>query len=129
MVLEIAKLALLILGIIALQRFGIRVASGAVGAAFGLTAIAGVILVMREGPSPRRLLAGFLQPLAACAVMAAAVYGARDVLVAMGWTHPAVMLVALIVSGAAVYVGAALVICRETSRDLLDLVKKALSRS
>jgi PST family polysaccharide transporter len=129
MVLEIAKLVLLILGIIALQRFGIRVASGAVGGAFGLSAIAGVLLVMREGPSPARLLAGFLQPLAACAVMAGAVYGVREGLVTIGWTHPAVMLVAMAVIGAAVYVVAALILCRDTSRDLLDLVKKALSKS
>ena len=129
MVLEVAKLALLVLGIIALQRFGIRVASGAVGAAFGITAIAGVMLVLREGPSPRRLLVGFLQPLAACAVMAAAVLGVREGLVVMDWTHPGVMLAAMMLTGAASYVIAALIICRETSRDLLDLVKKALSKS
>ena len=69
---------------------------------FGVTAIAGVMLVMREGPSPRRLLAGFFQPLAACALMAAAVYGVRTGLVALGWTHPALLLVAMIAIGAAI---------------------------
>ncbi|NVB82200.1 MAG: oligosaccharide flippase family protein [Kofleriaceae bacterium] len=128
MILEVAKLALLVIGIIALQQFGIRVASGAVGASFGITAIAGVVLVMREGTSPRRLLAGFLQPIAACAVMAAAALGVREGLVAAGLTHPAIILVAMIVAGAAAYVVAALIICRETSRDMIDLVKKAMSR-
>jgi PST family polysaccharide transporter len=127
--LELAKLALLIGGIIALQRYGIRVAAGAVGASFGITAIAGVALVMREGPSPRRLLTGFLQPLAACTVMAAAVYGVERGLDAMGWTHPAVQLAVMIAVGAAAYVLAALTICRATARDLLGLLKQALSRS
>jgi PST family polysaccharide transporter len=127
--LELAKLALLIVGIIGLQRYGIRVAAGAVGASFGITAVAGVMLVLREGPSPRRLLAGFLQPLAACAVMAAAVYAVHRGLVSFGWTHPAVQLVTMVVVGAAAYVLAALSICRATSRDLIDLLKQALKRS
>ncbi len=129
MVLELAKLALLILGIIALQRFGIRAASCAVGVAFGVTAIAGVVLVMREGPSPARLLAGFLQPLAACAVMAAAILGVREGFAAMGWDHPGPLLAAMIVTGAVTYVGAAFVICRATTRDLIGLLKKALARA
>ncbi len=128
MVLELAKLALLTIGIVILQRFGLRAASGAVGIAFGLTAIAGVILVSREGPSPGRLVAGFLQPLAACAAMAAAVSGTHRGLLAIGWDHPAILLAAMIVVGAGSYVVAALVICRDTARDLLGLVKQALSR-
>src|SRR5688572_18930720 len=56
MVLELIKLGLLLGGIAILQRFGVRAASAAVGIAFGLTAIAGIALVAREGPSPRRLL-------------------------------------------------------------------------
>ncbi len=128
MVLELAKLALLIFGIVVLQRFGVRAASGAVGVAFGLTAISGVVLVIREGPSPRALLLGFLQPLAACAVMATAVLGVREGLVVLGWDHAAVLLVTMTVVGAAAYVAAALVICRETARDLLDLLRKARRR-
>ena len=127
--LELAKLVLLVVGIIVLQRYGIRVAAGAVGASFGITAVAGVMLVLREGPSPRRLLAGFFQPLAACAVMAAAVYASHRGLTAMAWTHPAVQLAVMIVVGAAAYVLAALTICRATSRDLLDLLKQALKRN
>ena len=125
MILELAKLALLIIGIIALQPLGLRVAACAVGIAFGATAIAGVVMVMREGPSPRRLLAGFLQPLLACAVMAAAVYGVHRLVEDM---HPGVQLVAMIATGSITYVAAALVLCRETARDLIDLLKKALRR-
>jgi len=83
---------------------------------------------MREGPSPRRLLAGFLQPLAACAIMAAVTFGVHELLVAIGWTHPAVLLAAMIVAGAGAYVASALILCRATASDLLDLLKKALRR-
>jgi lipopolysaccharide exporter len=129
MFLEIGKIALLIGGIIALQPFGVRVASGAVGIAFGATAIAGIALVMREGPSPRRLLIGFLQPVAACGVMALAVWAVRAALVAAHLTHPALLLIAMIASGAAVYVVAAFVLAPATSRDLIALLRKALRRA
>ena len=128
MVLELGKIALLIGGIIVLQPFGVRIASAAVGVAFGATAIAGIALIMREGPSPRRLAIGFIQPLIACAVMAAAVWAVHAGLRAAGFDHPLVQLIAMIVVGAAVYVGAALVVCRATARDLLTLVKQAMRR-
>jgi PST family polysaccharide transporter len=128
MYLEIAKIVVLIGGIAALSPYGPRVASAAVGIAFGATAIAGVALVLREGPSPRRLLAGFFQPLAACGVMSAAAWGVHDMLIRIGLDQPAVLLIAMIVIGACVYVAAALVLCRGTARDLLDLLKKALRR-
>lgn len=128
MVLELAKIVILIGGIAVLQPFGVEVASGAVGIAFGATAVAGVLLVMREGPSPRRLLAGFLEPIAACCVMAAAVWAVHDALIAADLDHPAILFTAMSVTGALVYVGAALVLCRATARDLIELTKKALRR-
>jgi PST family polysaccharide transporter len=136
MFLELAKIVLLIGGIAALQRFGIDVASAAVGIAFGATSIAGVALVARgaragEGrpaPSARRLFVGFLQPLAACGVMAAAALGVREALVAQRIAHPAIHLAAMIAVGAAAYVAAALVICRATARDLLNLVRQVRKR-
>ena len=128
MVLELAKVGLLVACIAWLQRYGVRAAAAAVGIAFGASAIAGVAAVMREGPSPRRLLVGFLQPVVACVVMAAAVLGVQAVMVSLDWDHPALLLGVMSVVGAAVYVAAALVLCRETSRDLLDLLKKALKR-
>jgi PST family polysaccharide transporter len=125
--LELAKIGLLIGGIVVLQPYGVRIASAAVGFAFGATAIAGIALVMREGPSPRRLAIGFLQPLAACGVMAAAVWAVHAMAAAVA--PPAVLLIAMIAVGAVAYVGAALVICRATARDLLSLVKRAVRRS
>jgi PST family polysaccharide transporter len=128
MFLEIAKVVFIVAGIGVVSAWGLRVAAGAVGVAFGLTALAGILLVVREGPSPTRLAAGFLQPLAACAVMASAVWLTQQGLHSAGVHHPAIYLFVEIVVGAIAYVGAALVLCRETSRDLLGLLKKALKR-
>jgi PST family polysaccharide transporter len=129
MLLELGKLAVLLGGIAALHGFGVRVAAGAVGLAFGATAVAGVLTVAREGASVRRLLTGFLQPATACAVMAVAVLGVHWLLDAAGIHHSGVHLPAMIAAGAVAYVAAALIIARDSSRDLLRLVKKALKRS
>jgi PST family polysaccharide transporter len=128
MFLEIAKLGLLLGGIAVLSPYGVRIASGAVGIAFGLTAIGGVMMIMREGPSPAKLVVGFVQPLLACAVMGLAIWGLHHALIAAGVTHAFVYLFSEIVAGAIAYVVAALVICRETSRDMLGLLKQALRR-
>ena len=128
MFLELAKVALLLAGIGLLAPYGLHVAAGAVGVAFGLTALAGVAMVVREGPSPTRLAAAFIQPLAACAAMAAAVWLVQRGLRIAGVEHPAVYLLVEIAVGGIAYVAAALVLCRETSRDLLGLLKKALKK-
>jgi len=129
MFLEIAKVGLLLAGIALLEPYGLRAAAGAVGIAFGLTAIAGVAVVLREGVSAVRLFLGFFQPIVACVVMAGAVWLTWRGLVAVDVTHPAIVLVAEIVVGAIAYVGAALIVARETSADLLSLLKRALRRA
>ena len=128
MFLEVAKVGILLAGIALLRPFGLRVAAGAVGIAFGATAIAGVVLVSREGPSVKKLVMGFVQPLLACCVMAAAVWVTHDLLVGAGVTHPAILLAAMIGVGMGAYVPAALILCRATTRDLLQLMKRALSK-
>lgn len=128
MFLELAKVGLLLGGIALLAPYGLYVAASAVGVAFGLTALAGVAMVARQGPSPKRLAAGFLRPLAACAAMAAAVWLVHRGLPSLGVEHPAIYLIVEITVGALVYIGAALVICRETARDMLGLLKKALKK-
>ncbi len=128
MFLEIAKVGLLIGGIGLLAPFGLHLAACAVGLAFGITAIAGVAMVVRHGASATRLAVAFLQPLAACAVMAGAVWLTHHGLVAVGAQHPVVFVLAEVAVGALAYVGAALVLCRTTSRDLWQLVGKALGR-
>ncbi|HEY0194781.1 MAG TPA: oligosaccharide flippase family protein, partial [Kofleriaceae bacterium] len=129
MFLELGKIIVLLGGIAILHPYGVRIASSAVGIAFGLSAIAGVLAVMHEGPSPRRLFIGFFQPIGACLVMAAAAWGVHRGLLAAGLVHPAIHLVAMIVAGAVAYVAAALTLCRTSALDLLDLTKKAMRRA
>ena len=54
--------------------------------------------------------------------------GAREALELAGVAHPALLLVAMIVAGAAAYVAAAFAVCRATVRDLLDLLRRARKR-
>jgi O-antigen/teichoic acid export membrane protein len=126
MFLELAKVGILIGGIALLAPYGVRAAAGAVGLAFGVTAVAGVALVVREGPSPRKLLVGFMQPLLACAVMAAAVLGVRALLAT---EYYALELVVMIVVGAVAYTVAAFAIAPSAARDLVQLARKALRKS
>lgn len=128
MFLELAKVAFMIAGIGILAPYGLRAAAGAIGIAFGLTAVAGIAMVARHGPSPARLAAGFMRPLLACVVMAAAVWLTARGLEAIGVEHPAVYVMAEILVGAIAYVIAALVIARELSKDLLQLVAKAIRK-
>ena len=129
MILELAKVGILLAGIALLRPLGLRWAAGSVGLAFGATAIAGVALVSREGPSAKRLALGFLQPLLACCVMAGAVWITHHLLVGAGITHPAILLPSMIGAGAGTYVPAALILCRETTKDLLGLMKRALHKA
>ncbi|HEX7842910.1 MAG TPA: hypothetical protein VF469_35800, partial [Kofleriaceae bacterium] len=66
-------------------------------------------------------------PLAPCAVMAAAVLGARHGMVALG-AGPKAMLPVEIAAGAVTYVVAALVLAGPTARDFLQLLRRALKR-
>jgi PST family polysaccharide transporter len=131
MLLEVGKLIVLLGGIALLAPLGISAAAGAVGLAFGASAIAGVLMVSRagpDGPSAARLASGFLRPVAACAVMAACALGARALLVRLGVSRDGIQLPVMVAVGAAAYVGAALVLCRDTARDLLELGRKAVLR-
>jgi PST family polysaccharide transporter len=139
--LELAKLVVLLGGIAGFAMLGtnvldwsemstLQLAAGAVGFAFGLTALTTALLVSREpgGPRMRPILKGFFEPLLACGVMTAAVLAAEHGLALAGVTHPGVVLVVAIVVGAVSYAAAALVIARDCSRDLLQLLKKTLRR-
>jgi hypothetical protein len=61
--------------------------------------------------------------------MGAAVRGVHELLLLAGIAHPAIHLAVMITAGAIAYVAAALVICRATALDLLDLLKKLRRRS
>ncbi len=61
-------------------------------------------------------------------MMALFVWLTACVLDVVGVAHPGVYVFAEIVVGAGAYVAAALIICRETAKDLLQLLVKALKR-
>jgi lipopolysaccharide exporter len=132
MFLEVGKLVVMLGGIYLLIPHGVVVAAGAVGVAFGLNAIFGVMMVVIDdrahGPSARRLFLGFAQPLLACAAMAAVVLALRtQVLDGTGLPPLAVLLIEIVV-GSLVYVAAALVVCRKSALDLLSMLKKIARR-
>lgn len=130
MVLELAKTALLMGVIATLGRLGPLWACGAVGVAFGAHALAS-LMALRLGDEPLPwggLLGGFVGPLAASAPMAAAVLGVRYGLRAVGLRSAPLSLALELVAGGLVYVPAALVFARATSRDLLALLKDAVAR-
>jgi PST family polysaccharide transporter len=123
MFLEIGKAVALIGGIGLLHRYGLEVAAGAVGGAFGLTAVAGVAMVVREGPRPLVLFGGFMRPLLACGIMTAAVYGARYGLEAAGVTDARIQLPVEIAVGALAYVPAAFLVARSIALDFLKVLR------
>jgi hypothetical protein len=87
-----------------------------------------VWLVLHNGPRPRVLIEGFLRPLFAAGVMTAAVLVMRFTLKDYGVAHPGLLLLAEIVVGAIVYVGVALVVCRDMTRDLLRVLRDLRKR-
>lgn len=124
--LEIVKLVVLLGAIAVLSRFGLAWAAGGVGVAFGFAAIAGVWLVVQDGPSPWRVARGFAEPLAACGVMVATVLGVRHAFA--GDLRPWLDLAIEIVVGGVSYVIAALILCRETTGDFLRLARGVVQR-
>jgi lipopolysaccharide exporter len=129
MLLEILKVALLLGCIVAFSALGPVWAAASVGIAFGAHALVMVSLVVRLDSIPAaRLASGFLRPLLACGVMAAAVLGTRWGLEAVGVTSPALLVPAELAAGALSYVPAAFVFAPATTRDFLQLLKRALKR-
>lgn len=129
MALEAFKLALLLGCIAAFARFGPLWSAGAVGLAFATHMLAlAALLVFQDGISGRALASAFLRPLLACAVMAAAVLGARRALLGAGLRSHLLLLVVEIAVGAAVYVPAAFLFARDSSQELVGRLRKALRR-
>jgi lipopolysaccharide exporter len=133
MFLEVGKLVIMLAGMAALSRVGLLATAGAIGVSFGMSAIIGLVMVIRDdrerGPSPRRMVLGFLQPLAACGVMAAAVLALRYLVLNRLGLAPLPLLIIEIVVGGLVYIGAALMLCRATAKDFLSLLGKVVRRT
>jgi lipopolysaccharide exporter len=129
MYLALFKLVLLFGCIVAFSSLGPHWTAASVGLAFGGQALVTIALVIRSDAIPAWSLASaVLRPLAACAVMAAAVLGARYGMLALGVTAAKAILPVEIIAGAIVYVVAALVIAGPTARDFLQLLRRALKR-
>ena len=123
--LECVKLGTLILAIVTFGRLGPLWVCGAVGVAFSLHAILGLVVVhFLDDVSFTRTIGGLLPPLFACVPLVAAVLGVRAL-----FGHPTVIgLLLEVVAGGIGYVIGALVIARSTSRDFLNLVQSVLRR-
>ena len=86
------------------------------------------VVIKLDGIPAGPMIGAFVRPLLACAVMAAAVLGARHGLQAVGVTHPAALVPIEIAVGAAAYVPAAFLFARPIARDFLAQLKRALKR-
>jgi PST family polysaccharide transporter len=125
--LEAFKLVCLLLGIVTFGRTSPLFTCVAVGVAFGAHALLCLWLTQRIDALPlRRVFGGLGGPLAACAVMAAAVVTVR---VAFGLSErlsPALALAVEVVVGVIGYVLGALLFARSASRELVDRVMDAV---
>ena len=129
MFLALLKLVLLFGCIVAFHSLGPLWTAASVGIAFGGQSLVTIGLVIYTDRVPAWPLASaVLRPLAACGVMAAAVLGARQGMVALGVDAPSAVLPVEIVAGAVTYVVAALVLAGPIARDFLQLLRRALKR-
>jgi PST family polysaccharide transporter len=123
---EWGSLIALLAGISTIGRLGILWTCGTVGVVFILRTLSFMALVkILDGVPLARFLVPLLGPLAASAVMAGAILAVRPLVEG----HAAVTRLAVEIGlGALVYIGAALVLARASSRELLRLVRSALLR-
>jgi len=129
MALQLLKLVLLFGCIVAFSTLGPVWTAGAVGLAFGVQSAVAIGLVILTDRVPAWPIVGaVVRPLAACAVMAAAVLAARHGLVALGVESARVRLPIEIVTGGAAYVVGALALARPSARDLTQVLRRALKR-
>jgi PST family polysaccharide transporter len=125
--LEVFKLVAVIALLLTIGRASPLWACRAVGIAFALHALASMAVVQAlDGVPMTSLVTRCLPPLAACVPIVAAVEVVRLGLAHAGIHGRGVGLAAEIVAGALAYVGAASVVARSASRDLLDLMRRAV---
>jgi PST family polysaccharide transporter len=129
MIIEWVNLALLMALLATIGRISPLWACGAVGLAFTIRSGMGLYLVRETaGLSILTQLVQLTPPLLACVPMAAAVFGVRQALVRIGVTAPALHIGLEILVGAAVFIGAALIVARHPARELVMLVRRRGSR-
>lgn len=126
--LEAFKVVILVLLIGTVGRLDPLATCAAVGAAFGLHALAALWVVRRiDGVSIGRLLAGPLAAVAASVPMVVGVLAARYFAGSVGGVdHPLALLATEIVVGAICYVGGALVFARDLALDFVARISDAV---
>jgi PST family polysaccharide transporter len=128
-VLEILKVAALVVLLVTVGRLGPLWACTAVGFAFVLHAFASMVVVQAlDGVTVASLAARCGAPFVACALMAAAVVATRAGLDYAGVVRPGVVVLAEIAVGAMAYPLAAFAVARSTAIDFLAVVTTALRR-
>jgi lipopolysaccharide exporter len=125
--LEWASLIGIVAALSTLGRLGIAWACACVSLVFALRTLAAMGMVCRtDGISISEFFVPMARPLAACIIMAAGVSAAR---LALADLTSAIRLPIEIASGAAIYVGAGLLVARSHCRDLLRTVRAARGTS
>jgi PST family polysaccharide transporter len=128
--LEAFKLVMLIAGIATIGRQGPLWTCAIVGVAYGLHALGSLWIVRQLEGIPLRRSLGCLAPaLAACAVMVAAVLATRAALVRAFDLPVALQLIAEVAMGALSYLGAAALVARQGSSELVTRLRQALRPS
>jgi PST family polysaccharide transporter len=129
MLLEIIKMAGLLAAIALLGRFGQLWACAAVGVAFTLGSFGYFRVIRRlDGLSLREQILPLLPPVLACAPMVLAILAVRRGLVTLGGVPSAIGLLAELLIGALIFIPSALLLAPSASRDLIGLLRTALSR-
>ena len=128
MVLEIAKLGLLLGLIAALSVWGPYWSAAGVGLGFAAHALASMWFIRRSaGVAIGRMVRAMVGPLLACGPMVGAVLAVRMSL-GLAEQRPVLALLVEITVGVVVYALSALVLARRASRDLLGLLRKSFGR-
>ncbi len=129
MLLEITKTAGLLAAIALLGRLGPLWACAAVGVAFTLGSFGYFWVIRRfDGLTLREQILPLVPPVLACAPMVLAILAVRRGIVALGGAPSLVSLLAELLVGALIFLPSALLLAPSASRDLLGLLRTALSR-
>jgi hypothetical protein len=126
---EITAVVLMVGLVLTIGRLGPLWVCGMIGVAFTVRSLMYMWHVQRlDGVKVRDGLVRFLPIFAACLPMVAAVTGVRVGLLRLGIDRPGLSLLLEVVAGGLVFVAAALLLARDTSRDFMNLVLGALRR-
>jgi lipopolysaccharide exporter len=126
-VIDLVLIVLLLGSMLILSSFGAVWAAVGVGIAFFLNAVHVVRELKPEGIRLRSVAGALVGPMLACLLMAAAVFGVRQLLEPAG-LHPALRLTIEVLVGAVTYVASAFVVARPIAQDFVTLATSIVQR-